>query len=187
MVMQKLLGILSVCLRRKGVWVSKILKCGTGAAMVKHLWSSCNPAKSIWSSWISFYLLHGRSFWEIPWSGNCSWSKRKILGFRGVVRKFIYFWCESCDHVVMQPTTQDWDLIPKSQNRSDRQHNRNLPQGINTIGMSRMTPWNQLIFDKLDSIRSRIEECKNYSHIKTEKFRSNIRQWHLKFWLNEFK
>jgi hypothetical protein len=91
MVMQKLLGILSVCLRRKGVWVSKILKCGTGAAMVKHLWSSCNPAKSIWSSWISFYLLHGRSFWEIPWSGNCSWSKRKILGFRGVVRKFIYF------------------------------------------------------------------------------------------------
>jgi len=30
MVMQKLLGILSVCLRRKGVWVSKILKCGIG-------------------------------------------------------------------------------------------------------------------------------------------------------------
>jgi len=30
MVMQKLLGIQFVFLRRKGVWVSKILRCGTG-------------------------------------------------------------------------------------------------------------------------------------------------------------
>jgi len=40
-------------------------------------------------------------------------------------------------------------------------HNRNLSQGTNIIGMSRMTSWNQLIFDKSDSVRSRIEECKN--------------------------
>jgi hypothetical protein len=30
--------------------------------------------------------------------------------------------------------------------------------------MSRMTPQNQLIFDKSDSVRSRTEECKNHSH-----------------------
>jgi hypothetical protein len=38
-------------------------------------------------------------------------------------------------------------------------HNGNLPQGTNTIGMSR-----QLIFNKLDLVRSRTEECKNNSH-----------------------
>ena len=43
-------------------------------------------------------------------------------------------------------------------------HNGNLPQGTNTIGMSRMTPRSQLIFDKSDSVRSRTEECKNHSH-----------------------
>jgi hypothetical protein len=43
-------------------------------------------------------------------------------------------------------------------------HNRNLPQGTNTIGMSRMTPRTQLIFYKSDSIRSRTEECKNHFH-----------------------
>jgi len=34
--------------------------------MVKHLWSIYNPTKAIWSSWISSYLLCGRSTWEIP-------------------------------------------------------------------------------------------------------------------------
>jgi hypothetical protein len=43
-------------------------------------------------------------------------------------------------------------------------HNGNLPLGTNTTGMSRMTPQNQLIFNKSDSVRSRTEECKNHSH-----------------------
>ena len=43
-------------------------------------------------------------------------------------------------------------------------HNGNLPQGTNTIGLSRMMPQSQLIFDKSDSVRSRTEECKNLSH-----------------------
>jgi len=43
-------------------------------------------------------------------------------------------------------------------------HNGNLPQGTNTIGLSRMMPRSQLIFDKSDSVRSRTEECKNLSH-----------------------
>ena len=43
-------------------------------------------------------------------------------------------------------------------------HNENLPQGTNTIGMSRMAPRSQLIFDKSDSVRSRTEEWKNHSH-----------------------
>jgi hypothetical protein len=43
-------------------------------------------------------------------------------------------------------------------------HNGNQSHDTNTIGMSRMMPRSQLIFDKSDSIRSRTEECKNHSH-----------------------
>jgi hypothetical protein len=39
---------------------------------------------------------------------------------------------------------------------------------------SRMMSRSQLIFDKLDSICLRTEE--SFSHVKTEKFRSNIHQ-----------
>jgi hypothetical protein len=42
--------------------------------------------------------------------------------------------------------------------------NGNLPQDTNTIGMSRMTSWSHLTFDKSDSVRSRTKECKNHSH-----------------------
>jgi hypothetical protein len=37
-------------------------------------------------------------------------------------------------------------------------------QGTNTIGLIRMMPRRQLIFDKSDSVRSRTEEWKNHSH-----------------------
>jgi hypothetical protein len=81
---------------------------------------------------------------------------------------------------------QDWDLILKTEiNLIGAWNKGNLPQGTNTIGMSRMTPRNQLIFDKSDSVRSRTE--KSLSHIKTEKFRSNIHQSLPKFWLHKFK
>ena len=42
---------------------------------------------------------------------------------------------------------------------------KTCPQGTNTIGMSRMMPPSQLIFDKSDSVRSTTEECKNHSHM----------------------
>jgi len=74
-------------------------------------------------------------------------------------------WCEPRDHVVTWPTI-------KINIRSRKVeigligvwHNGNLPQGTNTIEMSRMTPQNQLIFDKSESVLSRTEECKNHSH-----------------------
>jgi hypothetical protein len=56
-------------------------------------------------------------------------------------------------------------------------HNENLPQGTNTIGLSKMTPRSQLIFDKSDSL----------SYVKTEKFRSNYHQSCWNFGLHEFK
>ena len=74
-------------------------------------------------------------------------------------------WCEPCDHVVTQPTIKIEIWSRKAEiGLIGVWHNGNLPQGTNTIGLSRMTPQSQLIFDKSDLVRSRTEECKNHSH-----------------------
>jgi len=73
---------------------------------------------------------------------------------------------EPHDHVVTQPTIKIEIWSRKAEiGLIVVWHNGNLPQGTNTIGLSRMTPRSQLIFDKSDSIRSRSEECKNHSHM----------------------
>jgi len=74
-------------------------------------------------------------------------------------------WYEPRDHVVTQPTIKIEIWFRKSEiGLIGAWHNGNMPHGTNTIGLSRMTPRSQLIFDKLDSVRSRTEECKNHSH-----------------------
>jgi len=74
-------------------------------------------------------------------------------------------WCEPRDHVVTQPTIKIEFWSRKAEiGLIGVWHNGNLPQGTNTIGLSRMTPRSQLIFDKSDSVCSRTEECKNHSH-----------------------
>jgi len=75
-------------------------------------------------------------------------------------------WCKSYDHVVTQPRIkiEIWSRKAKI-GLIGVWHNENLLQGTNTIEMSRMTPRSQLIFDKSDSVRSKIEECKIHSHM----------------------
>jgi len=74
-------------------------------------------------------------------------------------------WCEPRDHVVTQPTIKIEIWSRKAEiGLIGVWHNGNLPQGTNTIGLRRMTPQSQLIFNKSDSVRSRTEECKNHSH-----------------------
>jgi len=75
-------------------------------------------------------------------------------------------WCEPRDHVVTQPTIKIEIWSRKAEiGLIGVWHNQNLPQGTNTIGLSRMTTRSQLIFDKSDSVHSRTEECKNHSHM----------------------
>ena len=58
-------------------------------------------------------------------------------------------WCKPRDYVVTQPTIKIEIWSRKAEiGLIGVWHNGNLPQGINTIGLSRMTPWSQLIFDK---------------------------------------
>ena len=58
-------------------------------------------------------------------------------------------WCEPHNHVVTQPTIKIEIWSRKAEiGLIGVWHNGNLPQGINTIGLSRMTLQSQLIFDK---------------------------------------
>ena len=98
--------------------------------------------------------------WVYGWT---FWAKTSyVMGF---CNEFEYDkWCEPRDHVVT--TTIKIEIWSRKAEIGliGVWHNGNLPQGTNTIGLSRMTPRSQLIFDKSDSVRSRIEECKNHFH-----------------------
>jgi len=105
------------------------------------------------------------------------WLMRTLAELNGIHEPKIYLiqiwvwnwayhnWCEPRDHVVTQPTIKIEIWSRKAEiGLIGVWHNGNLPQGTNTIGLSRMTPRSQLIFDKSDSVRSRTEECKNHPH-----------------------
>ena len=66
-------------------------------------------------------------------------------------------WCKPRDHVVTQPTLKIEIWSRKAEiGLIGVWHNGNLPQGTNTIGLSRMTPRSQLIFDKSELKNVRI-------------------------------
>nr|GEX44744.1 reverse transcriptase domain, reverse transcriptase zinc-binding domain protein [Tanacetum cinerariifolium] len=45
---------------------------------------------SLWVKWIHVYKLKNRSFWDIPYRGKMSWSWRKLLLLRPLIREFIW-------------------------------------------------------------------------------------------------
>ena len=132
---------------------------------------TCNWSLLVFMGWSTSLAIRWFSFSRDKrlWLGSpisslirppCWWRCSRI-GLKTCAASSLY----DANLVIMQPTIKiviwSWkakiDLIGVW-------HNENLPQGTNTIGMSRMTPRNQLIFDKSDSVRSRIEECNNHSH-----------------------
>jgi hypothetical protein len=100
------------------------------------------------------------------WTRSTRIASRRYLFFdKSFFSSLESHWCESRDHVVTQPTIKIEIWSRKVEiGLIGVWHNGNLSQGTNTIGISRMTPRSQLIFDKSNSIRSRTEECKNHSH-----------------------
>ncbi|PWA56768.1 reverse transcriptase domain, Reverse transcriptase zinc-binding domain protein [Artemisia annua] len=46
---------------------------------------------SLWVKWIHTYRLRCRNFWDVPIRGNMSWSWRKILQIRPLVRQFVWY------------------------------------------------------------------------------------------------
>nr|XP_043639208.1 uncharacterized protein LOC122610275 [Erigeron canadensis] len=59
--------------------------------MVAHIWNLLALKESLWVKWIYIHRLRGRSFWEVPLRGNLSWSWRKLLQIRPIVRKQFWF------------------------------------------------------------------------------------------------
>ena len=60
------------------------------ALLGKQLWSLLQPSpSSSWAAWARANLLRGRSLWDIPIPATCSWSWRKILQLRPLLRPHI--------------------------------------------------------------------------------------------------
>nr|GEV79728.1 putative reverse transcriptase domain, reverse transcriptase zinc-binding domain protein [Tanacetum cinerariifolium] len=60
------------------------------ALMVSHVWKLLSLKESLWVKWIHIYKLKNRSFWDIPNRGKISWSWRKLLLLRPLIREFIW-------------------------------------------------------------------------------------------------
>jgi hypothetical protein len=101
-------------------------------------------------------------FWVFTWD---AFSQIEVLmddGFGPIllvgnsVKSGQAIWCESRDHVVTQPTTkiEIWSREAKL-SLIGVWHNGKVSQCTNIIGMSRMTPRNQLIFNKSNSVKTK--------------------------------
>nr|GEV87688.1 hypothetical protein [Tanacetum cinerariifolium] len=60
------------------------------ALMVSHIWKLISFKESLWVKRIHVYKLKNRSFWDIPYRGKMSWSWKKLLKLRPLIRDF--FW-----------------------------------------------------------------------------------------------
>lgn len=63
------------------------------ALMSKHVWNIVSGKDSLWVKWVSAYRLKdrrtNRNFWDVPELNDVSWSWRKILQYRDLLRDHI--------------------------------------------------------------------------------------------------
>ena len=60
--------------------------------MARHIWNICQPSTSShWTDWIKLYLTRKRSFWDLSIPNACSWTWRKLLKLRDLIRPLIKF------------------------------------------------------------------------------------------------
>ncbi|XP_021991415.1 uncharacterized protein LOC110888183 [Helianthus annuus] len=60
------------------------------ALMMSHIWSIITNRESLWVKWIHSYKIKGRNFWKIQSRGVLTWSWRKILSIRLLVRPYVW-------------------------------------------------------------------------------------------------
>ncbi|XP_021970148.1 uncharacterized protein LOC110865195 [Helianthus annuus] len=60
------------------------------ALMASHAWSILNKRDSLWVAWIYSYRLKHHNFWTCREGSNCSWSWRKLLHIRPLLRSHIW-------------------------------------------------------------------------------------------------
>ena len=60
--------------------------------MGKHIWNLCQPLPSSnWATWAKANLLRGCSLWDVHIPINCSWTWRKVLQLRPLLRPLIKY------------------------------------------------------------------------------------------------
>ncbi|KAJ0548751.1 putative RNA-directed DNA polymerase [Helianthus annuus] len=60
------------------------------ALMASHIWSLVNNRQSLWVKWIHSYRIRDRSVWDIPLKNDASWTWRKLLQLRPIIRNYIW-------------------------------------------------------------------------------------------------
>ena len=81
-----------VCLpKQEGGLGIRRLESFNSALIAAHIWRLFNSMDSLWVRWIHTYRLRGRNFWDVPMRGNMTWSWRKILQIRPLVRQFFWY------------------------------------------------------------------------------------------------
>ncbi|XP_071695535.1 uncharacterized mitochondrial protein AtMg00310-like [Rutidosis leptorrhynchoides] len=81
-----------VCLpKTEGGLGIKSLSEWNSALILTHIWRLISHKDSLWVRWIHTHKLAGRNFWNIDTQPNASWSWRKILEVRELVKgRFIH-------------------------------------------------------------------------------------------------
>ncbi|XP_022041433.1 uncharacterized protein LOC110944014 [Helianthus annuus] len=77
--------------------------------MSLHVWSVLTHRESLWVKWIHSYRFQNRLFWEIPVKGNITWSWRKMLSLRPMLRNYI--WIEIGDGSNTLVWFDKWDAV----------------------------------------------------------------------------
>lgn len=81
-----------VCLpRQEGGLGIRRLDSFNSALISSHIWSILMGKESLWVKWIHVYKIRDRNFWDIPCRGNMTWSWRKLLQIRPLIRRFIWY------------------------------------------------------------------------------------------------
>ncbi|XP_021979863.1 uncharacterized mitochondrial protein AtMg00310-like [Helianthus annuus] len=100
-----------VCLPKSegGLGIKRISKVNK-SLMAFHTYSILTSRRSLWVEWIQIYRLKNRSFWEVTCHQNATWTWRKLLQSRPLLRQFLWTkvgngektflwhdtWCEEC-------------------------------------------------------------------------------------------
>ncbi|GKA91486.1 putative RNA-directed DNA polymerase [Tanacetum coccineum] len=140
------------------------LDCFNSALMVSHLWKLLSSKESLWVKWVHMYKLNGRNFWDIPLRGNMSWSWRKILQLRPIIREFV--WCNVGNGLSTSLWFDKWCVASPLYNHvSSRDIFRSgltLSSHVNDIVRDGVWDWPRELLDKYPIL----DGC--YTHLSNE-------------------